>query len=562
MPIQSSDCNNDTISEPGRDETASLLSRLTFFWVNDLIWKASRTTLEASDLYPLNRKQISVILASRFRTTTASKNTLRWRIYHFFKYDLLGQGAWAAVMSIAVFIPPILIRLILEYMESPAGTARNTAWLYVGEILSSGLLAGIADCQCEWIGHKISAKLRTLLVSEIYAKVLRRIGSPVQTTPKSNDASTEGSASNENVFNLMSIDAEVVSGMSEKVYLMWVTFPVQITIGTYLLYWSLGISGLIGMLLMIALLPLNKLLSKRVMAVEDQVLAASDARIQASNELLQNIHTIKYSAWEVPFSERVLEKRRLEMKYMRTRFVWWSISMTVFYSLPFIVTVLTFFFYTVVWKNDLGTTVAFPALAVFAVLQIPLNRTADSITFLLQANVSLARIERFLDERDTDKYNQLSRAGESAIGFDDATLAWPTSNHAENFDESILYSAMPSSQAFRLHNLQTSFHSNALNVVCGPSGSGKSTLLLALLGEMDLISGRVFSPYNITPGDASELYDSTINLVETTAYCPQEPWIMNRSIRANIILGQPFSASRYEIVLQSVALFQDLAALD
>lgn len=94
--------------------------------------------------------------------------------------------------------------------------------------------------------------------------------------------------------------------MSGNLYLVWMTFPVQILIGSGLLYELLGFSGVFGVLLMLALLPLNILISKRLAAVQSQLLEASDARIQSDNELLGAIRIIKYYAWEAPFRERVL----------------------------------------------------------------------------------------------------------------------------------------------------------------------------------------------------------------------------------------------------------------
>ncbi len=63
---------------------------------------------------------------------------------------------------------------------------------------------------------------------------------------------------------------------------------------------------------------------------------------------------------------------------------------------------------------------------------------------------------------------------------------------------------------------------------------------------MDLVSGRVLFP------------QASIN---GAAYCPQDPWIVNRSIRANILLGLPFDSRRYKAVLDAVALPPDLALL-
>lgn len=347
--------------------------------------------------------------------------------------------------------------------------------------------------------------------------------------------------------------------MSGSIYLVWVTFPVQISIGTFLLYQIMGISGFLGVVLMIALLPLNVMLSKRLAAVQGQLLGASDARIQASNDLFGAIQTIKLYSWEGHFRERVLEKRRSELKIMRNRFIWWSISMTVFYSLPFIVTILTCFFYTIVFNENLGISVIFPALATFAVLRIPLDRLADSITFLIQAHVSLMRVTKFLEEPATEKRSLIfSNKDQSFIGFRHATLTWPVGSMqaASAEDASTSSGDEPPASQFRLENLNIAFRKDELNVICGPNGSGKTAALLALLGELHLEQGQIGLPQ----GTESRLQGSNFGLQQSAAYCPHEPWIMNQSVRANILLETPFHLSRYEEVLRAVALTQDLAA--
>ncbi|KAF4627293.1 hypothetical protein G7Y89_g10861 [Cudoniella acicularis] len=558
------------ISPPGKDEIASIISYLTYSWIDGLVWKAFRGTLQASDLYPLNRDQKSVVVIPGFYAAVSTTLPLLWRIYHFFKYEVLRQGAWAAVVSFTVFVPAILIRLILAELESPGTMTRSTTWLCISGLLVSGLFTGIADCQCEWIGRQISAKLRTVLISEIYAKVLRkRMAKPphAPSQDESNGNNPAGDcASDGNILNLMSVDAEFISEISANVHLVWVSFPVQTMIATWLLYRLLGPSGVVGVLLMIGLLPLNILLSKKLAAVQGQVLTASDSRVQSSKDLINNIRTIKYLAWEASFIKGVLEKRHTELQQMRSRFIWWSISMTLFYSLPFIVTIFTCFFFTVVWGNDLGTSTAFPALALFAILRIPLNRMADSISFLLRAHVSVLRVDEFLQERETDKYSQLATTNISSVGFDNATLAWPTSRTPTSAGlEGIHMTDLPSSHPFQLQGLKIKFQESALNVVCGPSGSGKSSLLLALLGEMELISGQIHLPHDPLGEVAfgrSSLHNGWDSLTITTAYCPQEPWLLNQSIRANILFGLPYNGHRYSSVLHAVALREDLAALD
>lgn len=121
----------------------------------------------------------------------------------------------------------------------------------------------------------------------------------------------------------------------------------------------------------------------------------------------------------------------------------------------------------------------------------------------------------------------------------------------------------PSPTSFALQDLTIAFHETGLNVICGPSGSGKSSLLLALLGEMHLDKGHVFLPHqpSVATNSPSTEITSPDLLTETTAYCPHEPWILNQSIRANILLNHPFNAPRYEAVLHAVALDTDFTEL-
>lgn len=360
----------------GRDETASLYSRLHFSWVNGLLWKAFRAgPLERSDLYPLNKRLKSVLVTPAFRTKTTYSLSMLGRIFQFMTADLLGQGARAGVTSVAVFVPPLLIKHILEFLESSSDITSRTAWYYVFGLLISSLIAGIADCQCGWVGYQISTKVRTIVLDQIYAKVLRRRMVGRSLSSKEQTGGNGRQTSDGAIFNFVSGDVDFISFMSGSLYLVWVTFPVQVTVGTWLLYQIMGVSGILGVATMIALLPLHVLLSRRMAAVQGRVLAASDARIHASNEVLNAIRTIKYYAWEAQFRDRVLQKRQAEMKVMRTRFVWWSITMTVFHSLPFIVTIITCFFHTVIFHQSLNTLIAFPALAIFSVLRIPLDRS-------------------------------------------------------------------------------------------------------------------------------------------------------------------------------------------
>jgi ATP-binding cassette subfamily C (CFTR/MRP) protein 5 len=68
--------------------------------------------------------------------------------------------------------------------------------------------------------------------------------------------------------------------------------------------------------------------------------------------------------------------------------------------------------------------------------------------------------------------------------------------------------------------------------VCGAVGAGKSSLLSAILGHMKTSRGRV-------------------SVDGSFAYVSQQAWIMNSSLRDNILFGEAFDPKRYISLRQS-----------
>eukprot|EP00854_Cymbomonas_tetramitiformis_P002584 gene2584-3337_t len=103
-----------------------------------------------------------------------------------------------------------------------------------------------------------------------------------------------------------------------------------------------------------------------------------------------------------------------------------------------------------------------------------------------------------------------------------------------------------SKPAFRMQNVDLQVQPGSLVVVAGVVGSGKSSLLSAMVGEMSQ-------------------QDGSVEVAGECALFSQVPWIMNATVRENIIFGRPFAATYYNQVVEACSLvpdFQQLAAGD
>lgn len=589
--------------EPSKEPLASLFSIATFGWVDAIVWQGYKKTFELPDVWNLIPKDKAAAVLADYRQLKKT-TTLTWHLMRYFKGTLILQCAYAVFSGLFTFAPTLLLKAILEYIEDPETAPRNVIWLYVILLAFTDILRSLADQQALWIGRKICIRLRAIIIGEIYAKALRRkaaAGSDtvlgdkkdkkdeeeakkgtvsklknllglggtkkensktVPTSPTSDaedaDPTSKGGDEQVNVgtiINLMSVDSFKVSEVTAYLHFLFAAAPTQLVVAVFLLYKILGYSSIPGLVVMVILLPVNIGFARAFGSAQKKIMAATDKRIHTTNEVLQNIRIIKFFAWEHRFSRIVNDKRAVELKALRTKYIIWAFAVAVWNTVPVVITFFSFLVYTVVEKKPLHASIAFTAISLFNILRVPLDQLGDMIAHVQESKVSVDRVEEFLNEEETEKYVQLQHDnldddGSQMIGFKNATFSW---GGKEALTDEI-------STAFRLMDINIKFEIGKLNIIAGPTGSGKTSMLMALLGEMTLIKGKVFLPGGYSREQVR--IDPETGLAESVAYCAQQAWLVNANIKENILFSAPFDEKRYKDVIVACALERDLEILD
>ncbi|KAH7087754.1 ABC transporter type 1, transmembrane domain-containing protein [Paraphoma chrysanthemicola] len=576
---------------PAREPIASIFSLATFAWVDSIVWTGYKKTYELTDVWNLPQKDKAAAVISSYRQVKKT-SALAYHLLKYFRRGLLIQAAWAAISGFLTFAPTLLLKAILEYIEKPEYTPRNAAWFYVILLFVSGSLSALADGQALWIGRKICIRLRAVIIGEIYAKALKRRAAATtdkilgEEKKKGEDSELKGlrriftfgkkkhhkakngvqkddgkkpvsdaQVTTGAIINLMAVDAFKVSEICAYLHFLWANTPVQVVVAVYLLYRILGYSSIAGIGMMVVLLPINMYVAKQFARIQKLILAATDARIHTTNEVLTNIRIIKFFAWEQRFIGLVNEKRYTELKHLRRRYILWAIAATIWSGSPVLITFLSFYVYTNVENKPLIPSVAFTALSLFQILRIPLDQLADMVAHVQESKVSVDRIEEYLSEPETDKYHQLishkkDDDGEVVIGCENATFSW---GGKDMMDQG-------AADAFKLMDLDLSFHVGQLNIVAGPTGSGKTSLLMGLLGEMTKLKGNVYLPGGCSREEIKP--DPATGLTESVAYCAQQAWLVNGTVKENIVFASDWDQNRYDEVVVACSLKRDLDILD
>ncbi|ORE10363.1 P-loop containing nucleoside triphosphate hydrolase protein [Rhizopus microsporus var. microsporus] len=532
------------VTESGRtlspENWASLYSQFMFSWVNVMMKEGYRRTLNDNDLLELPAENRAKNALSEYQRHKQSKSLVA-TLMRTFHVPLLIQLSYCLTWSILLFGPPLFLNLIIKYIENPRGEPVTTAFFYVLGLFVTNSAQSLCLQQALYIGRIFSIRIQSIVIGEVFSKSLRRRDQSGSSSE--NDKEVVDKKEKSNVNNLLSVDAQKVAEIAAYIFYIY-SYPIQIVISIWSLYKLLGVAALWGVLVMVACQPITYYISRRFEKLHEAVMSATDKRLKLVNELLSAIRIVKFFAWESEFKKRILNARENELGAIRSRLMMFMWILNAWFLIPVLIMVTVFYVYTE--TNTLTASVAFTALALFNTFRGALDEFPLMISLVLQGNVSVKRVEKFLDEDEVDPIKEEDANG-TMIGFvDDATFSWD--NKPTNPDGTFKAA---------IKNLNLSFPVGKLSIVCGPTGSGKTTLLASLLGETHRMAGRAVLP-RIIPNKTSPLGGA----VSGIAYVAQTAWLQNCSIRDNILFGLPYDEQRYQDVLYMTALTRDLDILE
>ncbi|KAJ1607591.1 ATP-binding cassette protein [Cryptosporidium canis] len=291
------------------------------------------------------------------------------------------------------------------------------------------------------------------------------------------------------------------------------------------LYQFIGISAFIGYLIIVLSLFVNGFLLKMTQSARLDYISSLDQRISLSKELVNSFKQIKCYAWENYYITNINQVRKEEIQHLG---VWRFLNQlgfvlaTLCVSLSPVISFGSFIYLTHKFPID----VIFTSLLIFESLQLTLVLLPTGISSIQKIINCYTRLSEFLlleeiqpIRNNNHHLNQLLLSIQAC----DIFFNYPTK---DNILSSISFNIQKSQKV----------------AIIGYVGSGKTTLLELILEELQPKHG-------------------TIQSFGSIFYCPQISWIINGTIRNNIILDLPFDPDWYNLVISSCSLVYDLKAM-
>lgn len=484
--------------------------------------------LTQEDLWNLRKrdttKATGTVLADVWADELEKKRPSLWiALFRGFGGPYFRGAIIKTVSDTLQFIQPQLLRLLISFVDSHRSGNPNPQPVVKGAAIALAMFAvSVSQTVClhQYFqrAFETGMRVKSALTAMIYSKSMK--------------LSNEGKAakSTGDIVNYMAVDTQRLQDLTQYGQMLW-SAPFQIVLCLLSLYQLLGISMLAGLGAMLLMIPVNGLIARIMKNLQKKQMKNKDARIRLITEILNNIKSIKLYAWSQAFMNKLnIVRNDQELKTLRKIGASQALANFTWSTTPFLVSCSTFAVFVLITDQPLSTEIVFPALTLFNLLGFPLAMLPMVITSIIEASVAVGRLTSFFAAEELQPDAVLRRdaaqnVGDEAVRVRDATFTWDR-------NESIKC----------LEDINFTARKGELTCVVGRVGSGKSSFLEAILGDLWKIYGEV-------------------TVYGATAYVAQQPWVMNASVRENIIFGHRWDPTFYEATIKACALVEDMRSL-
>ncbi|KAG0313878.1 Canalicular multispecific organic anion transporter 2, partial [Podila horticola] len=475
------------------------------------------------------------------------------------------QWGWILVLCLGhaglMYVSPQLLGRLLDFVQSykaPSGEGEvKPEPLALGVILAFGLFVAslvvtFVSAQYYATTTNLGIEIRTALVAMVYRKSLRlSAGAKMQSTA-----------------------GEITNHMP-----MVVSVPFEIAIAIWLLYLKIGWSIFVGLGSIVMTLPFHAFMAKLFQKIKSAKLEAMDSRLRLVNEVLSGIKIVKLYNWENSFKEKLTAVRGRELKVIRSMGYVFSVMTVIFTTTPLVIALVSFSVYATVGgpgftRGEITPQVIFVSTSLFGLLSRPVSMLSQIMNQVISADVATTRIERFLlaEEIENAVVEREEELGQDTpvIEVKDGVFAWCREFPEVETDKERsarekkevkkrqeaekaafkagkpapvkLESAKDEDRSPTLIGINMRITKGSLTAVVGRVGQGKTSLLSAVIGDMYKRKGSVRIRGQVT-------------------YAAQQPWIVNATLRDNIVFGLEFDAKKYDRIVYVCGLLPDIDML-
>ncbi|CAE7932971.1 ABCC2 [Symbiodinium necroappetens] len=448
-------------------------------------------------------------------------------------------------------IDPLMLRVLLNAVQDSGSTEVSfPVQLCLVGALSLSMLVRVTCMEiCFFASGRVQNNVRSVLVHAIFRKSL---------------CVPDHELDVGRISNLMATDADKIGKWSSLLFSLsqWSWTFASLPFLVYFLYQLVGSAAFIGTAMVVLGAGISRGLGRCLQSWTKVVQECRDHRASLMSEMVRGIRTVKLQVWEPVWQSRLSAARNAEMKAIVRVRILGAFNTLVGSVLSVMVPVSIFAWYTVVRGERLDAATAFTTLAWISTLQWSVQALPGIYRAVANLKPSFDRIDRFLTtpittpqasfrERDVDgvhgvefvrpwheepwlsasSFQGLAACTGIAVDVQNAAFGYRHWDANANLQETCI-----------LEQVSFQVPKGSFVMIAGPVGSGKSTLLASLACSRPPLRGQC-------------------HVSGHRAFVSQKPFLLNGTVKENILFGLPLDEDKYASALRMAALVEDLGSL-
>jgi len=521
--------NDDNGEENNRTPSpwlqASLISKAFFTWPLPLLKLGLSRPLEDSDLPDLpavdrstyNRDYFENLWKNEKKRNPKNPSLHRVLLKDFF-FSTWGVQPVMGLSAICRVVQSIALGFLIESFQT-----NKNGYTWASVLVFCSVVVLFEHHHNFFFLWRKGMQLRTASVANIFAKSLRL--SSIQQA----DVSLSG-----NVMNLASNDVERFMMASLFIsHIFWAPVQSIAVLGVGL--WLIGYAFAAGFaLLVVIVVPLQSYLAGRFIFYRRKIAAITDRRVNLVSQAVYGTRVMKMSGWEWQFLEKIALIREEEISQIRKANYLKAVNEGIYFSANIVISLVICIVH-VGMGETLNPRIVFTVMGLVNVVQLEMTKHISlGIMGVSECYVSISRIQKFLEHSERS-YQKVERYSEnsSVLELNDVSCNWKEAEEGNKDDIDT------TSKITALSNITISFKKGSLTCIIGSVGSGKSALLQTIVGELPISSGTLHRNY------------------KSLSYAPQDSFVMDGTVRENILMGLKWREDWYREVVRATGLDVD-----
>ena len=537
--------------------TSNIFGKFFFNWTRYAMDTANKAPLKIVDFKGLGKNDQSQNLLKplleKWNTEKSKKEDLILNENAFFYAILKTYYLWIIALTILnicidslkylqIYFYDSIIQYF-EYYHSPEETEPPFLPIYANAVGLVLIKIGktFFHHQVKFVSQALGVKGANAVTALIYEKVTK-------TSIFIKSQISEGE-----ILNFIQVDSEKLNFLFTSLPKI-LTVPFNLVVSFYALSLFFGKSFIVGLTILIIMVLIIWYIQHRYLYNTKEMLKKKDKRMRLTTHTFHIIKILKLFGWEDEFRENIDNKRNDELINIKNILYLTAFRTFVNSNLSLLTSLASIGGYTYFY-GAMEVKTLFSSTKLVKEVAVPLIDIPQFITDLNSLMISLRRIQNFLIVKDIDTSKAEKIEKDLFKNNNDGSMANNIALYFKNCDFGIKGEEVVTKDEYKkiadkvlLKELTLSIKKGELVSIIGETGSGKTCLINSILNNLELINEN--SP------DKQYLICSN-----KISYACQDPWIMNGTIRENILFYDEYDKEKYNQVVNACQLDKDFENL-